>query len=53
MVQTESDREASEMDETDTLLVSGETLFSRIYEPMRKMGMLGLRQKGTEFSIAK
>jgi hypothetical protein len=46
MVQTESDREASEMDETDTLSVSGETLLSRIYESMRKMGMLGVCQKG-------
>ena len=45
MVQTESDREASEMDETDPVSVSGEALLSRIYESMRKMGMLGLRQK--------
>lgn len=53
MVQTESDGEASEMDETDTMFVSDEALFSRLYEPMREMGMLGLRQKRTIFSIAK
>ena len=40
MVQTKADREESEMDETDTMSVSGETLFSRIYESMREMGML-------------
>ena len=48
MVQTESDREASEMDETDTLSVSGETLCSRIYESMREVGMHGVRQIGTK-----
>lgn len=53
MVQTESDGEASEMDETDTVSVSGKALLSRIYEPMREMGMLGLRQKRATFSIAK
>lgn len=53
MVQTESDGEASEMDETDTLSVSGKALLSGIYEPMREMGVLGLRQKGTAFSTTK
>ena len=48
MVQTKSDRSASEMDETDTLLVSGETLFSRIYQSMREMGMYAVCQIRTE-----
>ena len=51
MVQTTSDREASEMDETDTLFVSGEALFSRICESMREMGMYGTRQNGTKTTI--
>ena len=50
MVQTKSDREASEMDETDTLSVSGKALLSGIYEPMWEMGVLGLRQERTERS---
>lgn len=45
MVQTASDREASEMDETDTMSVSGKALLSRIYESMRQVGMLGVCQK--------
>jgi hypothetical protein len=48
VVQTKADREASSLDETDTLLVSGETLFSGIHESMREMGMYGVCQIGTE-----
>jgi hypothetical protein len=48
MVQTKSDRPTSVLDETDTLLVSGETLFSRIHESMREMGMYGVCQIRTE-----
>lgn len=48
MVQTTSDGQASWLDETDTLLVSGETLFSRIYESMREMGMYGVCQIRTK-----
>lgn len=48
VVQTKADRASSVLDETDTMFVSGEALFSRIYESMREVGMYGVRQIRTE-----
>ena len=50
MVQTETDWEVTRMDEANSMLVQGKALLSGIYESMRKMGMLGLRQERTQFS---
>ena len=52
-VQNETDWEIARMDEANTMFVQNEALFAGLHEPLWAVGMHGLRQKGTTFSIAK